>query len=146
MTTDPCREPFLAVVEPMAAAWLMRKAVGEMRDFARKVLPYEGTLGAELGRQLLRSAARLEASARWQEEHGAARVVPVEGQNVDGAVEWLTTAEAAVVLGVGPRQVGNYIDGGNGPLPASRKGPGSPWRIRSDDLADFRLWLSEVAV
>lgn len=145
-------EEFLAVVEPLAAAWMTRKVVAQMREHARQVLPYEGTEGPELGRQLMRAAARFETAAAWEQERRRRRVMaegPAPGDGDEGAVVLLSTGEAAAVLEVGPRQVLNFIGGGAGPLPATRKGPRSPWRIRSDDLAgfaaDIRCRKSEVA-
>ena len=137
--TGPLTEPFLVVVEPLAAAWLHREAVEKMRQHGTMLAALEGTQGAELGRQLLRTAARLEASMQWRKAHEAAAPAACEE-----GIRWLSTAEAAEVLEVGQREVVNYMVLGEGPLPASRRTPGSPWRIRADDLDDFRLRLSEV--
>jgi hypothetical protein len=131
--------PFLAVIEPEAANVILRFAGTQLEAYASKVVAYRDSPGAAQGQSVLRALAMLERSAGEWREARAAGVPTLPGPDV----VWLSTADVARELEVTTRQVLHYIDGGRGPLPATRSG-GRAWRVRSEDLADFRYSRSEV--
>lgn len=132
------RPPFLAVIEPEAAEVILREVGEQLEKYARQACAFVGTPAERRGRSVLRALAMLEESTRqWREARSAEPAAGAED------VVWLSTAQVARELRVTVRQVLNYIDGGAGPLPASRAG--RPWRVRAGDLEDFRCGRSEVA-
>jgi hypothetical protein len=118
------------------------RAVGkELERYANELVAFPGSPAAAHGRFLLEALAELKVSARELREERALQARALDGME---DVVWLSTRDAAADAGVSVRQIVHYIDGGNGPLPATRVGE-RRWKIRADDLADFRYSRSEVA-
>lgn len=136
------RPPFIAMVEPLAAGWLLREIGERAEEYARVAVAHEGTPAAALGRQLQRAMATLREADRQRREAiaGERGDVPVIGGD---EVRWLSTAEVASECLVSDRAVRGWIAGGVGPLAATRVG--RSWRVRSEDLDHFRNGRAEAA-